>query len=226
MRNKKPQITWPGLRPEPKAVRVSLLCPLVWTRCVLGWREEGRGMIGKEEERKIASALARELTRGPGAPSRRHRPDFTSEGRRRHDGAPGRRVSSGGMHQEEEEAGRRPSLLSFLFSSKKEMGMDTSEASTRASVAEGRRQPGLRGARQPDIRTSAGKKRRSREGRSLRRSRGECASEARGEHRGGKSRCLQHPVFGRERIRCPGQLQSRGRGFLSFSSLRKRSPGP
>ncbi len=43
------------------------------------------------ERGKTASASARELTRGPEAPSPRHRPDFTSEGGRRGDGAPGRR---------------------------------------------------------------------------------------------------------------------------------------
>ncbi len=57
-------------------------------------REEGRG--------KTASTLARELTRGPGAPPRRRRPQFAGEGRRRRDGAPGRRGSSGGKHREEE----------------------------------------------------------------------------------------------------------------------------
>ena len=35
------------------------------------------------------------------APSRRHRPDFTSEGRRRRDGAPGQRESLCGTHREE-----------------------------------------------------------------------------------------------------------------------------
>ncbi len=44
------------------------------------------------------------------------------------------------------------SFFSLLL--KKRIGMDTSEASTRASVEEGRRQPSLREARQPDSRTT------------------------------------------------------------------------
>ena len=46
----------------------------------------------------------------------------------------------------------------FSLLLRKRNGMDTSEASTRASVEEGRRQPGLREARQPDSRTTNAKK--------------------------------------------------------------------
>ncbi len=61
--------------------------------------------------------------------------------------------------EEGEDVRRRPGLLCFfLFSSRNKNGMDTSEASTRASGEDGRRQPSVLGARQPDSRPTACKK--------------------------------------------------------------------
>ncbi len=172
--------------------------------------------------------------------------------------------------------------------------MDTSEASTRASVEEGRRQPSLREARQPDRRTTAreklrpktrpdeasppkirldeaagAKKREARAGcryipssvreRLLERASYQCEFRGPGgvrctartrlevDHiepvgKGGscgeenlRMLCRGHNLLaaarefgeefmrrkieGRKRRAAPGQLQSRGRGFLSVSSL-------
>ncbi len=91
-------------------------------------RMDGRG--------KIASASARELTRGPGAPPRRRRPDFTGEGRRRRDGAPGRRGSSGGNARKTRERKTRSRSLGA-----KEKATDRSleNSSGRGASSDGRK---------------------------------------------------------------------------------------
>ncbi len=102
-----------------------------WTRSRSRSRSTGDGTRTTEDGRlKTASASARELTRGPGAPPRRHRPDFTSEGRRRRDGAPGPRGSFGGEKKERGGSGRKTSPEKVSTAKKKVRGRGRERVTT------------------------------------------------------------------------------------------------
>ncbi len=85
--------------------------PLLSTRAETGVPTPSPDKVSREKKRRReeASASARELTRGPGAPPRRRPPQIAGEGRRRRDGAPGRRDSLWG----EERRKRRKRAQNF-----------------------------------------------------------------------------------------------------------------